>query len=180
MLSLFTGRYCLNYLKAKFDIISLPYIQMCNMKVCEDILHFILYCPYLDGACQFTLLIGLNNPNCPTYNMFLWAFQLWPCTKLIKLLLYLLSQFDARTIKYHNDFAANIIKYFQDFLCSIHRQQNLYFGEIIWTWMGSPHITLQAWILILDPHIWIYLFCMCPYWEFPLWVMTSREGAIPD
>ena len=153
---------------------------MCSMKVCEDILHFILYCPYLDGACQFALLLGLNNPNCPSYNMFLSAFELGPCTKLIKLLLYLLSQFEARTINYYNDFATNIIKYTQDFLYSIHRQQNLYYGEIIWTWMGSPHITLQAWILILDPHIWIYLFCMCPYWEFPLWVMTSREGAIPD
>ena len=57
MLSLLSDRYCLKYLKAKFNTISSPFCQMYNRKFREDISHLILYCLYLDSAHQFALLI---------------------------------------------------------------------------------------------------------------------------
>ena len=57
MSSLLSDRYCLNYLKAKFNTISSPFCQMYNRKFREDISHLILYCLYLDSAHQFALLI---------------------------------------------------------------------------------------------------------------------------
>ena len=52
--------------------------------------------------------------------MFISMLQLWLCSKLMKLLLDPLSQFDSRTIKSHNNFANNSIKFSQDYLYSIH------------------------------------------------------------
>ena len=130
MLSLLSGRYRLNYLKAKFSTTSSPICNMCNMNVPEDIPHFILDCPYLDGARMFAILLWSHNDQPYIYYMFLSAFQLWPCNKLIKLLLDPSSQFDTMTIRSHdNKFLSNTIKFSQDFLYSIHRQRNIFYGE---------------------------------------------------
>lgn len=49
---------------------------MCNMLVSEEIPHFVLYCPYLDGAHKFALLLWSNNTQPTIYNKFYLHFKL--------------------------------------------------------------------------------------------------------
>ena len=79
---------------AKFNPALSPTCNICNMVVSGDIPHFVLNCPYINGAYQFALLFWSNNTYHTIYNMFLSAFQHWPCNKLINPLLDPLSQFD--------------------------------------------------------------------------------------
>ena len=100
------------------------------MNVPEDVSHFLLVCPYLEGAHEFALLLWSHNDQRSIYNMFLSAFQLWPCNELIKLLLDPSSQIDTMTIRSHDsNFLTNTIKFSQDYLYSLHRQRNIFYGE---------------------------------------------------
>ena len=62
MLLLLAGIYCLVMLKATFNRNVSPLCQMSDMDVMEDIPHFILSFPYLDGTHNFeTILWSYTN-----------------------------------------------------------------------------------------------------------------------
>ena len=143
---------------------------MYKMKVCKDIPCLILYCPYLDSANHFALLLWSDNPNPPTYNVFLSAFQLWPCSKIIELLLDPISQFDARTIKSHADSATNVIKFSQDFLYSANRE---------WNWPAPPSIHRGLeWPQCLN-HLLVYLFVCLIAWLFSVCKFSHFSSPHP-
>ena len=84
MLSLLSGRYCINKLRNKFNSNISPSCKICHMNTTEYIPHFILYCPYLDGACRYILLLWSNRSKKCVYNHFTSAIQNGPCDKVIK------------------------------------------------------------------------------------------------
>ena len=66
---------------------------MCNMKSIEDIDHFVIVCPYLDGARFYALLLWKNQLSNLVYNLFHSAILRWPSQKLLMLLLDPMTQF---------------------------------------------------------------------------------------
>ena len=61
LIKLLCGQYRLNSLKNKFNTNNSPFCQMCTMKSIEDIDHFLILCPYLDGARFYALLLWKNE-----------------------------------------------------------------------------------------------------------------------
>ena len=103
---------------------------MCNMDVIEDTPHVILYCPYLDGACQYALLLWSKSKNHLIFNLFSSALKTWPCNKVIMLILDPSSQLSTSTLRAHNnDLLLNTIKFAQDYIFSITRQRSNFYGD---------------------------------------------------
>ena len=70
ILKLLCGRYRLNSLRHKFNKNYSPICQMCSMNVIEDVSHFLIICPYFDGARQYTLLLWKHQLSNTVYNLF--------------------------------------------------------------------------------------------------------------
>ena len=103
---------------------------MCNMNTIEDVNHFLLLCPYLDGARFYSLLLWKTNLSHPIYNLFSSAMLCWPNSKLISLLLDPMSQFQPKYSHFNLD--NDLLRFAQDYIFSLHRQHQLFYGE----WRG--------------------------------------------
>ena len=64
-IKLLSGRYRLNTLRQKFSPNISPKCHMCQMNTDEDLPHFLLQCPYLDGSREYTLLKWSNHASTP-------------------------------------------------------------------------------------------------------------------
>ena len=130
MLKLMCGRYRLNSLRNKFNPSTSPMCQMCLMNTVEDIVHFLFICPYLDGARLYALLLWKNQMSNTTYNLFFSALQSWHISKLVPLFLDPMSQILYSDIASYDDLQTNMYKFVQDYAYSIHRQCQIYYGDL--------------------------------------------------
>ena len=130
ILKLLCGRYRLNSLRHKFNPNISPICQMCLMNVVEDTDHFLFICPYLDGARFYALLLWKYHRSNIIYNLFHSALQFWHINKLTPLFLDPMSQFSYTDIAPHKDLQTNMYKFVQDYAYSIHRQRQIYYGDI--------------------------------------------------
>ena len=103
---------------------------MCSMNIAEDTEHFLLICPYLDGARYYALLLWKNQFLNIIYNLFYSALLFWPNSKLTPLILDPMSQFSYSDIAPHQNHQVNMYKLAQDYVFSIHRQRQIFYGEL--------------------------------------------------
>ena len=129
ILKLLCGRYRLNSLRHKFSNDYSPKCQMCSMDVTEDVFHFLIICPYLDGARQYALLLWKHQLSNIVYNLFHSVILKWSNIKLTSFLLDPMSQFSTSDISPHQNLKLDIYKFAQDYVFSIHRQRQLYYGD---------------------------------------------------
>ena len=106
---------------------------MCSMNVVEDIDHFLVTCPYLDGARYYALLLWKNHMSNVVYNLFHSAFLSWNTSRLTPLLLDPMSQFSLSDIAPHQNLQIDMYKFVQDFAFSINRQRQIFYGETLKT-----------------------------------------------
>ena len=99
------------------------------MNSIEDITHFLLDCPYLDGARFYSLLMWKTNLSHPIYNLYSSAMLLWSNIKIVSLLLDPMSQFQSKDINSHLNLDNDMLSFAQDYIYSLHRQRQLYYGE---------------------------------------------------
>ena len=129
-LSMLCGRYRTNKLRHKFNSNISPMCKMCNMKSIEDLPHLLLYCPYLDGARNYAILLWSNNNDRRVYNLFSSALNTWSCENIMRLLLDPSSQISQTSLNAHNpDLLQKCISFSQDFIFSIDRQRNIFQGS---------------------------------------------------
>ena len=100
------------------------------MNVVEDIDHFLIICPYLDGARYYALLLWKNQISNVVYNLFYSAFLSWNISRLTPLILDPMSQFSLSDIAPHQNLQIDMYKFVQDFVFSIHRQRQIFYGEL--------------------------------------------------
>ena len=131
ILKLLCGRYRLNKLKNKFNNNHSPLCKMCSMNVLKDIPHFLVICPYLDGARQYSLLLWRHQISLTVYNMVHSIFLKWTVIQVTSFILDPMSLFNDADISPHNNLKNDLFKFAQDFTYSLHRQRQLYYGE--WT-----------------------------------------------
>ena len=101
-LSMLCGRYRTNKLHHKFNSNISPMCKMCNMNSIEDLPHLLLYCPYLDGARNYAILLWSNHHDSCVYNLFSSALNIWPCENIVRLLLDPSSQISQTSLNAHN------------------------------------------------------------------------------
>ena len=119
-LSMLCGRYRTNKLRNKFNSNFSPTCKMCQMDSVEDLMHLLLYCPYLDGARYYAILLWKNTDDKRVYNLFTSALNTWSCINIIKLLLDPLSQIPQNSLYAHSpDLLQRFISFSQDFIFSI-------------------------------------------------------------
>ena len=92
ILKLLCGCYRLNNLKNKFNNNHSPLYKMCTMNVIEDIPHFLVICPYLDGARQYALLLWRHQISVTVYNLFHSIILKWPIDQLNQIHSYMVQQ----------------------------------------------------------------------------------------
>ena len=107
---------------------------MCSMGETEDIIYFLIICPYLDGARHYALLLWKHHLSNIVYNLFHSAILKWSSTKLTSFLLDPMSQFSVSDISPHQNLKLYIHKFAQDFVFSIHHQRQLYYGDWSKSW----------------------------------------------
>ena len=123
------GRYRLNSLRHKFNNNYSPLCQMCSMNVNEDVPHFLIFCPYLDGSRQYALLLWKHQLSNTVYNLFHSVILKWPIKQLTSFLLDPMSQFNFSDISPHHNLKIDFYKFAQDYTFSIHRQRLNFFGD---------------------------------------------------
>ena len=129
ILKLLSGRYHLNILQNKFNSNHSPLCKMCSMNVNEDISHFLIICPYLDGARQYALLLWRHQLSITIYNLFHSVILKWPIDQLTSFLLDPMSQFNESDISPHDNLKNDLFKFAQDYTYSIHCQCQIFYGE---------------------------------------------------
>ena len=102
------------------------------MNTIKDINHFLLVCPYLDGARVYALLLWKAQLSNTIYNLFSSAMLHWPNFKLICLLLDPMSQFQPKEIGPYLNLDADMLRFVQDYIFSLHCQRQIFYGE----WRG--------------------------------------------
>ena len=142
ILKLLCGCYRLNSLRHKFNTNYSPMCQMCYMNVVEDIDHFLFICPYLDGARFYALLLWKNQFSNIIYNLFHSALLSWHNSKLTPLILDPMPQFTYSDIAPHQNLQVNMYKFAQDYVFSIHRQRQIFYGELPKT---ECHLRTRRW-----------------------------------
>ena len=131
ILKLLCGRYRLNNLKNKFNNNHSPMCKMCSMNVIEDIPHFLVTCPYLDGARQYALLLWRHQISVTVYNMVHSIILKWPVDQITSFILDPMSLFNDADVSPHSNLKNDLFNFAQDFTYSLHRQRQLYYGEWI-------------------------------------------------
>ena len=134
ILKLLCGRYRLNSLKNKFNMNNSPLCQRCSMNSIEDIEHFLIICPYLDGARHYALLLWKSQLSNIVYNLFSSAMLYWPNDKLTHSLLDPMSQFQYSDISSHQNLEINHNNFSQDFTFSLHHQRQIFYGNWSKSW----------------------------------------------
>ena len=129
ILKLLCGRYRLNYLRHKFNSNTSPHCQMCNMNVIEDVPHFLIVCPYLDGARQYAILLWKHHLSNTVYNLVHSVFLRWPIDQLTSFLVDPMSQFNIPDISPHQNLITDLYKFAQDYAYSVHRQRQIFLGD---------------------------------------------------
>ena len=102
---------------------------MCNMNAIEDVPHFLIVCPYLDGARQYALLLWKHQLSNTVYNLFHSVILKWPIEQLTSFLLDPMSQFNIPDISPHQNLIIDLYKFAQDYAFSIHRQRQIFLGD---------------------------------------------------
>ena len=103
---------------------------MCLMDSVEDLTHLLLYCPYLDGARYYAILLWKNTDDKTVFNLFTSALSTWSCVNVVKLILDPSSQISQNSLYAHSpDLLQSCITFSQDYIFSIDRQRNLFMGS---------------------------------------------------
>ena len=74
---------------------------MCSMNAIEDVSHFLIICPYLDGARQYALLLWKHQLSNIVYNLFHSVILKWSISQLTAFLLDPMSQFSTIDLSPH-------------------------------------------------------------------------------
>ena len=121
-------------------IVIIPPFARCAQWILLRIWNILILCPYLDGARLYALLLWKNQLSNIVYNLFYSAILYWPNNKLTQLLLDPMSQFQYSDISPHPNLEINMNNFVQDFTYSLHRQQQIFYGEWSGTWCNHEWI----------------------------------------
>ena len=120
---LLSGRYRFNSLRSKFSPMISPNCSMCQMNVTEDISHFILTCPYLDGARHYALDTWSKTQHNVSRNFLTSTLSLWPSPQIVSLFLDPPSYTTQYKKLFSKTITSSSIYLTQIFLFSLHRQR---------------------------------------------------------